>query len=725
MAGKKWADTIYYNGSIITMVGEEPSYVEALAVMDGTIIFAGSQVDAFKFGNAKMTSYHDLNNKCLLPGFIDGHSHYMNSLFVADQACLYPSPSGPGDSVNDIIAVLKKFVKERGIPEGDDEWIMGYGYDDTVMPDNMLLTSAHLSEAFPNNPVRIDHVSMHGAVFNVKALDLLELKVEAVDLMEKLEEDPEDDGPPMFDYDYKTECPAGGVIVRDGDDYGLFMETAFLPVMSAGQGIDDEVEASRKGQMMYAAAGITTAHEGATHKDPYELMLRVSNEGANIIDIVCYPFMTDYEDVLKITPLEEWCKYKNRLKLGGVKITLDGSPQGKTAWFTTPYLKGGPDATFEGDWYGEPTIAHELAYEYVRDVYYKKLPVICHTNGDAAIDFFIKAYRRARNSMHDAEPHAWNATTIHTQFLRKDQIPEFVELNIRPSLYTLHTYYFADAHIENRGEEQAHYISPMRDVIDAGMRPTNHTDAVVAPLDQMMMLWSAVNRKSRSGEDIGVKPIDKDHKGQCVTAYEGLKAMTIWGAEQHEDDALKGTLEKGKLADLVILDQDPLKVKKEEIKNIKVVMTIKEGKKIYERPEDSAPPSDTTQKKKRTKNKAKKNLVHVCDLACINNAANKEWELKKLNGKKVTVDPAPTLKFAKDRLNGFGGVNMIWGKYAILGNRVIMGKLSRTVMTGSSDAMEVEKEYSEALSSVNSFNVTEKKLQLLCDGETVAVFKAK
>ena len=87
----------------------------------------------------------------------------------------------------------------------------------------------------------------------------------------------------------------------------------------------------------------------------------------------------------------------------------------------------------------------------------------------------------------------WNVTTIHTQFLRRDQIPKFVQYRVRPSFYTLHTFYFADAHITNRGPEQATYISPMRDAINAGLRPTNHTDLVVAPLDQMMMLHSAVD----------------------------------------------------------------------------------------------------------------------------------------------------------------------------------------------------------------------------------------
>ena len=162
---------------------------------------------------------------------------------------------------------------------------------------------------------------------------------------------------------------------------------------------------------------------------------------------------------------------------------------------------------------------------------------------------------------------------IHAQFTRKDQIPKYVEYKIRPSFYTLHTYYFAEAHIANRGREQAMYISPMRDAIDAGLHPTNHTDAVVAPLDQMFMLWSAVNRISRAGAEIG--------PDQRVTPFEGLKAMTIWVAEQYGEQAQKGTLEAGKLADMVLLSGNPLKVDRMAIKDIQVLETFKEGKSIY------------------------------------------------------------------------------------------------------------------------------------------------
>jgi hypothetical protein len=200
------------------------------------------------------------------------------------------------------------------------------------------------------------------------------------------------------------------------------------------------------------------------------------------------------------------------------------------------------------------------------------VPLNLHANGDGAIDTFLRAHEKAGAGDLGKER---NVTMIHSQFVRKDQLDKYVQYKIRPSFYTLHTYYFAEAHIANRGREQAAYVSPMRDAIDKGLVPTNHTDFVVAPLDQMFMMWSAVNRLSRGGQLIGAD--------QRVTPLEALKAMTINVAYQYGEQASKGSLEVGKRADLVVLDQNPLKVDPMKIKDILVVETVKDGQSIYQR----------------------------------------------------------------------------------------------------------------------------------------------
>ena len=680
------AQIIFHGGSILTMAGDKPAYVDALAVKDGRIVFAGDRDQALAL-KSDATRVVDLAGKALLPAFIDAHGHYINSLLVANQAKLYAPPSGPGKDVPSIIAELKKFASERNIPKG--ELIMGYGYDDSVMPDGRLLNRDDLDAAFPDNPVRVDHVSMHGAVMNSLALKKYGISAE-------------------------TETPPGGVIVRKpgtNEPWGLIMETAFLPVMEQSEPMtaQQEIDWSRAGQMLYAEAGITTAHEGATHLPQFQTMMRASAAGANIIDIVSYPFITDADKVLAELPVAEWGKYTNRFKVGGIKITLDGSPQGRTAFFTTPYLRGGPAG--EENWSGEPTFPQDLANKMVKKVYDLNVPLIVHTNGDAAIDAFLQAYELARNGDYSRP---WNVTTIHTQFMRKDHIPKFVEYKIRPSFYTLHTFYFAETHIANRGEAQASYISPMRDSIDAGLRPTNHTDFVVAPLDQMMMLWSAVNRVSRAGAEVG--------PGQRVTAFEGLKTMTEWAAEEYDEGDSKGTLEVGKLADLVILDRDPLKVDPMSIKDIRIMETIKEGVTIYPAsPGVLKPPSPPAKDSKAAYTWS----THVCDMAGVNTAAHKEWTLTVLNGEKIDAERPPTMQFSHGKLSVFGGINRLTGSYALVRNAVTIGDLASTKMAGPPELMELEHNFARTLRAVETFQVSGNKLTLSTDGKVVAVFRTR
>jgi predicted amidohydrolase YtcJ len=539
------ADAIYTGGDIVTMNDKQPS-AEALAVKGGKIIAVGTRAEVEKAHKGASTQVVDLGGRTLLPGFLDAHSHYFSSLTVANQVNVYAPPAGPGKDPASIVAELVKYRDANKIPAG--QVIQAYGYDENVMPKGDLLNRDHLDKALPDNPVLVGHVSMHGVVMNSAAMK-------------------------KWNISAATKTPPGGVIVRKpgtSEPYGLIMETAYLPIHASlpHPTAEQEIEWSKAGQRLFAQHGITTAHEGATHLGELDLMKRAAAGGATLIDVIAYPFITDLDAALKKYPKESWGTYENRLKIGGVKITIDGSPQGKTAYFTSPYLTGGPGG--EKKWSGELTFPEDVITKAVKGVYDLGVPLNLHANGDGAIDAFLRAHESAAAGDLSRER---NVTMIHSQFVRKDQLDKYVTYKIRPSFYTLHTYYFAEAHIANRGREQAMYLSPMRDAIDKGLVPTNHTDFVVAPLDQMFMMWSAVNRLSRGGEVIGAD--------QRVTPMEALKAMTINVAHQYGEQASKGSLEAGKLADLVILDLNPLKVEPMKIKDVKVVETIKEGKTIY------------------------------------------------------------------------------------------------------------------------------------------------
>jgi heat shock protein HslJ len=225
---------------------------------------------------------------------------------------------------------------------------------------------------------------------------------------------------------------------------------------------------------------------------------------------------------------------------------------------------------------------------------------------------------------------------------------------------------------------------------------------VVAPLDQLFMLWSAVNRLSRSGETIG--------PDQRVSPYEGLKAMTAWAAEQYGEQASKGTLEVGKLADLVILDRDPLQVAPIAIKEIKVAETIKEGVTIYPQPAGGLRPIAAA-----PSTKTYSWTAHSCDMDAINQAAGREWTLVSLLGQPVSTARPPTLRAAAGRLSIFGGINRLNGSVALVRDQVVIGELISTRMAGPPELMALEERFAATLRTVNRFHVHGSRLELLRD----------
>jgi len=353
---------------------------------------------------------------------------------------------------------------------------------------------------------------------------------------------------------------------------GLLFETAFLPIFSKlpGPGPDEMLELIRTGQELYARQGITTAQEGATMKEQLDLLRVAAARGLLEIDVVALPFITEIEKVFAGQPPRADKDYSGRLRIGGVKIVADGSPQGKTSWFTTPYLTGGP--TGEKNWRGEPTFKQAELNAMVQQVYDGGAPLFVHVNGDAAIDAFLEAHRAAAA---DDPARPRGTVGVHSQFIRRDQLEKYKAWSITPSFFTIHCFYFGDAHVANRGPAEADFISPLKTARELGLRPSNHTDFNVAPLDQIFTIHTAVNRVSRSGRVLG--------EGERVTPLEALEAVTIDGARQYGEQGRKGSLEPGKLADLVILSGNPLTVEPAAIKEIRVVETIKEGKTIWPR----------------------------------------------------------------------------------------------------------------------------------------------
>ncbi|RKQ42865.1 hypothetical protein BXY85_3482 [Roseivirga pacifica] len=536
---------IYSGGDIITMQGDSPKYVEAIVVKDDKISFTGSLIDAKENAGSGYTSY-DLMGKTLLPGFIDGHAHFAAFSAQAIGAQILPPPDAEAKNIPELIKILKDW----NTPENRalTNWIFGMGFDDSVLEEKRFPTKHDLDKVSTEYPVMIIHISGHFIVVNSKGLE--ELGIDA-----------------------NSEEPDGGVIRREANNEpnGVLEELAAIPHMlkaitpASKEAADLFFEA---GQEMALSFGYTTAQEGRAMEN-HEQLAAAAEAGMLKLDVVSY---VDYEWVDKYMNTKWYGKtYKKHYRIGGMKITLDGSPQGRTAWRNEPYLIP-PDGAEPG-YRGYPAIPSDSTVTALYEKGFENnWQILTHANGDAAIDQIIRTMSTVIDK-HGNEGR--RDVLIHGQYIRPDQLDSFKEMNVIASLFPLHTFYWGDWHKEIIGDELGEKISPTRTALNKGLKLTIHTDAPVALPNLMRMVGISVERISRSDKEIG--PEEK------LTPYEALKAITDWSAYQHFEEQQKGTLEVGKLADLVILDANPLKVSEAEIKDIKVLETIKGGKSVFKK----------------------------------------------------------------------------------------------------------------------------------------------
>lgn len=553
------AETIYRGGSIITM-DDQRREVQAVAVAGGRILAAGDEAEVMKTKKDD-TQVVDLGGRTLMPSFIDAHGHFMNSPQIVKWANVSGPPVGPITRVAEFIPVLQEHVKKQGLKQGD--WIIGYGYDRSNLAEGRELLASELDPHFPDNPIMLIHSSNHGAVLNSAAFKAV-------------------------GYDENTKTPPGGVINRiEGTNKpaGFIMETAFLPLFAnIPQPTERELlDTLYEAQQIYASAGVTTCSEGATHAKDLKFLRRGAAEGLLYLDVVSLPLVFEIPALLKeyapnfqggpMELPEETPKafgfYTDRLKLQGFKAPLDGSPQGKTAFWTKPLLTKGPGG--EENWRGQPLFPPEAVNKALKEIFDKGVQVFSHCNGDAAIDMMIDAARLA-GVKGDQDR---RTVIIHSQCMRPDQLDAYAELGFSPSFFTVHTFFWGEEHMANLGEERASFISPMKSAISKGLVCSNHSDFSVTPMDPMRMMWSAVTRRSRAGKIIG--------PNERIDRWESLKALTVNAAWQIREENVKGTIAAGKLADLVILDGNPLTVETDKILDIQVLETFKEGKTVYKR----------------------------------------------------------------------------------------------------------------------------------------------
>lgn len=529
------AQTVYTNGQVLT-VDAQDAVAQGVAVKDGRILAVGSSAAVQKHVG-RNTKVVDLGGKTMTPGIYDAHSHLSftgtNALYEAD---LNSPPIGPVKNMADLSALLQQQMAKVG----PTAWVTGFGYDDTLLAEKRHPTRADLDKISATQPIYLTHVSGHLGVANSAALALAGITS-------------------------ATPNPAGGVIRKDGSGQpdGVLEESAaqmvsrLKPALTAAQ-----VQAGIKhASALYAAQGVTTANEGASGAAGVQALETAALAGELPIRVVAWPVATAGLDTLNLK--------SGKVKVGGIKGFADGSIQGYTGYLAHPY-----HTPFHGDpdYRGFPSSPREALATRVVNLHKAGRQSLIHANGDEAISDVLYAFRKAQEA--DPRPDPRNVV-IHSQMLREDQLDEMKALNVIPSFFVLHTYYWGDRHRDIfLGPERAARISPTKSAKDRGLKFTIHADTPVVPMEPMRLIWSAVNRVSTSGAVIGPE--------QRISPMDALRATTINAAHQNFEEKDRGSIEVGKWADLIVLSANPVTVDPMTIKDIKVVETIVEGKSVYQ-----------------------------------------------------------------------------------------------------------------------------------------------
>lgn len=533
--------TVYSGGDIVTMDAARPS-AEAVAVQDGRILAVGTAAEVARAAEGATVTAVDLAGQTLVPGFIDGHSHFFQAAMITDYANVSAKPVGQAEDIRGVIAVLKAHLADHPLAPGD--WLVGYGYDATALKDGREMTRADLKE-LGDIPVALIHVSGHGCVLNDAAFALTGITAD-------------------------TPTPENGKIVRDpdGTPSGLLMETAWfglvMPKMPKPSGAE-LLDRLKDAQNTYAENGYTTVQDAPMEGDSRSLYEQAAREGRLFLDLIAY---ADQSAFLTMADqgFDFRAPYQGHLRIAGVKVIMDGSPQGMTAAFTQPY--GVPDERGQ-ETRGTLITSADALTTIMKRAYAVHAQVLAHANGDAAIDAVLSAHQAA------GAPEGVRTTVIHSQFVREDQLDLYARYGFGVSFFTNHAFFWGDLYPTLLDPARAAYLSPMKAGVQRGLHMTNHSDFLVTPLDPMRILSTSVNRTTRAGVTLG--------PDQRLSPAEGLKALTLDGAWQYSEEAEKGSIEAGKVADLVILSRNPLTVAPEEIEGIHVVKTIKGGEVVYQR----------------------------------------------------------------------------------------------------------------------------------------------
>ena len=532
------ADTIIVNAIVHTMDPANPT-AEAVAVFGNRIVAVGSSKDIKKLAGSG-TRTIDANKQLVLPGFNDAHTHFLSGGFQLASVDLRDA-ANQQEFASRIRAFAAKLSKGR--------WVTGGDWDHERWPDAKLPTKELIDSFTPDTPVFVNRLDGHMALANTAALRLAGVTRQTID-------------------------PPGGVIVRDknGEPTGILKDAAmsFVFKVIPPVSFDDKLAAARAATNHAAKLGVTSIQDMSAGTD-----------------VGVYQALLDRGElktrVYAVAPLPAWERLartgvrahfgSEMLRVGGLKGFADGSLGSTTALFYEPYKDEPGTSGIAGD----EMYPDGAMLKRVEEADRAGLQILIHAIGDRANDLILSIYEQVER---ENGPRDRRFRIEHAQHLRAQDIPRFGRDKVIASMQPYHAIddgRWADKRI---GKERAKTTYAFRSLLDSGATLAFGTDWTVAPLNPMLTIYAAVTRRTLDG---------KNSKGwvpeQKISVEETVRAYTYGSAYAEFQENVKGTITPGKLADLVILSRDIFRIDPEEIENVGVVLTMVDGRVVYERRE--------------------------------------------------------------------------------------------------------------------------------------------
>ena len=523
-------ELILYNGNFWTVNVRQPR-VQAVAVSGGRFLAIGSNEEVLHLASGNASKL-DLGGRTVLPGFIDAHSH--------------PVEAGLGHlrmvdcdlrSISEILAALRQHAAQT--PAG--QWVLGFKYDDTKTREGRPLTREDLDSVL-DHPVFVQHRGGHTAWVNSAAFKLA-----------KIDENTPD--PPGGKYDHD---PATGKLNGHVREKG---KEAFEKLIPSNYSRDDYRQAAKLISRMMTRTGITSACEADGNPDCLRGYQDARESGELLFRAYCHIDLRQIDEMIAAgvrTGLgDEW------VRVGAMKQFCDGSISERTARLSQPYV-GRPND------YGILVVSEEQLYEQTRKAHQAGWQVGTHANGDVAIDMTMRVYERVQREIPRPDP---RFRLEHCTVVNDSLVQRIRALGAIPLPFSTYVYYHGEK-MKEYGEERLNWMFALRSFLDAGVRATQASDYPPGPFEPMMALQSEVTRTDSKGNIWGPK--------QRITLEEAIRVGTINGAYASYEENLKGSIEPGKLADLVVLGRDPFKEDPMNIVNIPIERTMVGGKWVFE-----------------------------------------------------------------------------------------------------------------------------------------------